>query len=335
MPNSNIDHAFTARARTGASFEPTYAGALSFMRRKYTKDVKGADAVVWGIPFDAAVTNRPGARFGPQAIRRASTILDNDPQYPFSRDLFEHLAVVDYGDCLLDSGNHQKTPATIEREAAKILKSGAFLLSLGGDHFVTWPLLKAHAAIHGPLAMVQFDAHQDTWPDDGKRIDHGSFVGRAVKEGIIDPDRSIQIGIRTHAPDTFGIKILYGHEVEEMRPSDIAYAIVDRTGGKKAYVTFDIDCLDPAFAPGTGTPVAGGPSSAKILSVLRQINQVDIVGADVVEVAPAYDHADITAIAGSTVAMHYLGLLAERKARLEELNSGNHTVAALNQASGI
>ncbi|TIX80969.1 MAG: agmatinase, partial [Mesorhizobium sp.] len=114
MPNSNIDHAFTARARTGASFEPTYAGALSFMRRKYTKDVKGADAVVWGIPFDAAVTNRPGARFGPQAIRRASTILDNDPQYPFSRDLFEHLAVVDYGDCLLDSGNHQKTPATIE-----------------------------------------------------------------------------------------------------------------------------------------------------------------------------------------------------------------------------
>ncbi|TIV96173.1 MAG: agmatinase, partial [Mesorhizobium sp.] len=181
MANKEIDHAFTARSKTGASFEPTYAGALSFMRRKYTKDVKGADAVVWGIPFDAAVTNRPGARFGPQAIRRASAILDNDPQYPFSRDLFEQLAVVDYGDCLLDSGNHQKTPATIEREAAKILKSGAFLLTLGGDHFVTWPLLKAHAAIHGPLALVQFDAHQDTWPDDGKRIDHGSFVARAVR----------------------------------------------------------------------------------------------------------------------------------------------------------
>ncbi len=115
MPNRNIDHAFTARGKMGASFEPTYAGALSFMRRKYTKDLKGADAVVWGIPFDAAVTNRPGARFGPQAIRRASAILDNDPQYPFSRDLFEQLAVVDYGDCLLDSGNHQKTPGTIER----------------------------------------------------------------------------------------------------------------------------------------------------------------------------------------------------------------------------
>jgi agmatinase len=188
-------------------------------------------------------------------------------------------------------------------------------LTLGGDHFVTWPVLKAHAAIHGPMALVQFDAHQDTWPDDGKRIDHGSFVARAVKDGIIDPDRSIQIGIRTHAPDDCGIKILYGHEVEEMRTADIAYAIAERTGGKKTYVTFDIDCLDPAFAPGTGTPVAGGPSSAKILSVLRQMTQIDIVGADIVEVAPAYDHADITAIAGSTVAMHYLGLLAEKKAR--------------------
>jgi len=333
MPARTMDHAFTATRNVGRADDPTYAGALSFMRRRYTKNVKGADAVVWGIPFDAAVTNRPGARFGPQAIRRAAAIFDNDPQYPFNRQLFETMAVVDYGDCLLDTGNHQKTPAIIEREAAKLLKSGAFLLSLGGDHFVTWPLLKAHAAIHGPLAMVQFDAHQDTWDDDGKRIDHGSFVARAVREGIIDPDRSIQIGIRTHAPEDFGIKILYGHEVEEMRAADIAYAIVERTGGRKTYLTFDIDCLDPAFAPGTGTPVAGGPSSAKILSVLRQLNQIDIVGADVVEVAPAYDHADITAIAGATVAMHYLGLLAERKARLENMN--NHTVADVNHASGI
>jgi agmatinase len=315
MPSTTIDNAFTATNRTGSSIEPTYAGALSFMRRRYTKTIRGADAVVWGIPFDAAVSNRPGARFGPQAIRRASAIFDGDPQYPFHRDPFENLNVVDYGDCLLDFGDHQKTPGRIEREARKILKSGAFLLSLGGDHFVTWPLLKAHAEIHGPLALVQFDAHQDTWFDDGKRIDHGSFVARAVRDGVIDPDRSIQIGIRTHAPDTFGIKILHGHEVEEMRASDIAYAIVERTGGHKAYVTFDIDCLDPAFAPGTGTPVSGGPSSSKMLSVLRQLAQIEIVGADVVEVAPAYDHADITAIAGATVAQHYLGLVAERKHR--------------------
>jgi agmatinase len=315
MPGSSIDHAFAATKNTGRASDPTYAGALSFMRRRYTKNVKGADVVIWGIPFDAAVSNRPGARFGPQAIRRASAIFDNDPQYPFHRDLFETLAVVDYGDVRLDYGNHQKTPATIEREATKLLKSGAFLLSLGGDHYVTWPLLKAHAAVHGPLALVQFDAHQDTWFDEDKRIDHGSFVARAVRAGLIDPDRSIQIGIRTHAPDDFGIKILYGHEVEEMRASDIAYTITERTGGKKTYVTFDIDCLDPAFAPGTGTPVAGGPSSAKMFSALRQLNKIDIVGADVVEVAPAYDHADITAIAGSTVAQLYLGLLAERKAR--------------------
>lgn len=315
MPASSIDHSFTATRLTGRASDPTYAGALSFMRRKFTKNINGAEAIVWGIPFDAAVSNRPGARFGPQAIRRASAIFDNDPQYPFDRDLFESLAVIDYGDCRLDYGNHQNTPALIERGAAKLLKSGAFLLSLGGDHYVTWPLLKAHAALHGPLALVQFDAHQDTWFDSDKRIDHGSFVARAVRAGIIDPNRSIQVGIRTHAPDSFGIKILYGHEVEEMRASDIAYAITERTDGQKSYVTFDIDCLDPAFAPGTGTPVAGGPSSAKMLSVLRQMTKVNIVGADVVEVAPPYDHADITAIAGSTVAMHYLGLLAERKAR--------------------
>ena len=315
MPSNAIDRAFTAKKPAGSEPEPTYAGALSFMRRKYSKDVRGTDAVIWGIPFDAAVSNRPGARFGPQAIRRASAIFDVDPQYPFNRDSFEQMSVVDYGDCLLDYGNHQKTPQAIEREANKILKQAGFLLSLGGDHFVTWPLLKAHAAKHGPLALVQFDAHQDTWFDDDKRIDHGSFVARAVRAGIIDPSRSIQIGIRTHAPEDCGIRILYGYDVEEMSAAEIAKAIKERVGDNKTYITFDIDCLDPAYAPGTGTPVAGGPSSAKILSVLRQLAGVNMVGADVVEVAPAYDHADITAIAGATVAMHYLALLSEQISR--------------------
>ncbi len=313
MPSKSIDNAFTAKSLKGAASDPTHAGALSFMRRRYGKKLKGADAVVWGIPFDSAVSNRPGARFGPQAIRRASAIFDNDPQYPFSLDLFETLAVLDYGDCLLDYGNHASTPARIEREAAKIIGEGAFLLSLGGDHYVTWPLLKAHAARYGRLALVQFDAHQDTWPDDGRRIDHGSFVGRAVKDGLIDPSRSIQIGIRTHAPEDCGIRMIHGHEVEEMSAGQIARAILDHVGQGPAYVTFDIDCLDPAFAPGTGTPVAGGPSSAKMLSTLRQLGPLDIVGADVVEVAPAYDHSDVTAIAGATIAMYYLGLLAEKR----------------------
>ncbi len=314
MANKTIDHAFTAQSLTSAASDPTFAGALSFMRRRFTKDLTGADAVVWGIPFDAATSNRPGTRFGPQAIRRASAIFDNDPQYPFQRDLFAEMAVIDYGDCLLDYGNHQDTPAAIERQASTILDSGAFLLTLGGDHYVTWPLLKAHVDRHGPLALVQFDAHQDTWLDDERRIDHGSFVARAVRAGLIDPDRSIQIGIRTHAPEDFGIHLLYGHQVEEMSAADIASTIIAHTKGSPAYLTFDIDCLDPAFAPGTGTPVAGGPSSAKILSVLQRLKQLDIRGADVVEVSPPYDHADITAIAGATVAMYMLGLHAERRA---------------------
>ena len=313
MANKSIDHAFTAASLTSAATDPTFAGALSFMRRRFTKELAGVDAVVWGIPFDAATSNRPGARFGPQAIRRASAIFDNDPQYPFHRELFADMAVIDYGDCLLDYGNHAETPAAIERQAAAIVDGGAFLLSLGGDHFVTWPLLKAHAAKHGPLALVHFDAHQDTWSDDGRRIDHGSFVGRAVRDGLIDPDRSIQIGIRTHAPEDFGIEIVYGHQVEEMTAADIASHIVSHTKGSPVYLTFDIDCLDPAYAPGTGTPVAGGPSSAKMLSVLQRLHQLDIRGGDVVEVAPAYDHADVTAIAGATVAMYMLGLHAERR----------------------
>ncbi|PZM16878.1 agmatinase [Rhizobium tubonense] len=313
MANKSIDHAFTAGELRSAASDPTFAGALSFMRRRFTKQLDGADAVVWGIPFDAATSNRPGARFGPQAMRRASAIFDNDPQYPFNRDLFAEMAVIDYGDCLLDYGNHQDTPDAIERQANIILDSGAFLLTLGGDHFVTWPLLKAHAARHGPLALVQFDAHQDTWPDNNGRIDHGSFVARAVQEGLIDPDRSIQIGVRTHAPEDCGIRILYGHELEDMSAAEIASHIISHTKGAAAYLTFDIDCLDPAFAPGTGTPVSGGPSSAKILAVLQRLHQLDIRGADVVEVAPAYDHADITAIAGATVAMYMLGLNAERR----------------------
>src|SRR5215475_6098371 len=145
----HTDNAIFGDLRGGAQ-EPTYGGVLSFMRRRFTKDLAGVDAVVWGIPFDAATSNRPGARFGPQAIRRASAIFDNDPQYPFNRELFAEMAAIDYGDCLLDYGNHQQTPAAIERQASVILDSGAFLLTLGGDHYVTWPLLKAHAAKHGP-----------------------------------------------------------------------------------------------------------------------------------------------------------------------------------------
>jgi agmatinase len=293
--------------------EPAFSGALSFMRRRYSRVLDGIDAVVWGIPFDQATSNRPGARFGPRAIRRASEIFEGDPQYPFRADPFTTLAVIDYGDCAIDFSRPMEAAAHIERQAAAIIASGAYLLSLGGDHFVTYPLLKAFVARHGPLALVQFDAHQDTWDDKPDLISHGSFVGRAVQEGLIDAGRSIQVGIRSHAPQDFGIAMITAGDIDALGPQGVAERILATVGSGKAYLTFDIDCLDPAFAPGTGTPVAGGLSSREALAIIRALGTLDIVGADVVEVAPAYDHADITAIAAATVAMYALGLLAERR----------------------
>ena len=307
------DNAVFRKEILGGAPEPTYGGVLSFMRRRLSRDLAGVDVAVWGIPFDAAVSNRPGARFGPQGVRRASAIFDGDPQYPFGADPFEALAVVDYGDCSLDYARHAEVPAAIEAQARGVIDEGAMLLSIGGDHFVTWPLLKAHAARHGPLALVHFDAHQDTWHDDEGRIDHGSFVGRAVREGLVVPERSIQVGIRTHAPEDFGIEIIDGEGIALLGVTGVVERVLARVGAHKAYVTFDIDCLDPAFAPGTGTPVSGGPTSREALMIIRRLGGLTVVGADLVEVAPAYDHADITSIAGATVLQHYLGLIAEAK----------------------
>jgi len=309
----DTDCAVYAKSLLGGSHEPMYGGVLSFMRRKLTRNLAGVDVAVWGIPFDAATSNRPGARFGPQGVRRASAILEGDPQYPFRADPFESLAVIDYGDCALDYGRHADAPSQIEGQASEVVQAGVTLLSIGGDHYVTWPLLKAHAKKYGPMALVQFDAHQDTWFDEEERIDHGSFVARAVKEGIVRPDRSIQIGIRTHAPETCGLEIIYGEDVADLGVGGVVERIKARVGDARVYVSFDIDCLDPAFAPGTGTPVAGGLSSREALMILSRLGGLDVVGADVVEVAPAYDHADITSIAGAAVMQHYLGLFAARR----------------------
>lgn len=311
------DNAFTRQSIKGGTPEPTYAGALSFMRRKYTRDLAGVEVAVWGVPFDSAVTNRPGTRLGPRGIREASAIMDNDPQYPFGFDIFQDMAVIDYGDCLFDFGRPWEIPSKMVEQARTVIEAGVHLFSMGGDHFITYPMIKAHAERYGPLALVQFDAHQDTWDDDGERIDHGTMITRAVREGLIDTDHSIQVGIRTHAPDDFGIEILYGLDVAAMSVDAVIERIKNRVANKKTYFSFDIDCLDPAFAPGTGTPVSGGPTSAQALSIVRGLGEVNFVGGDVVEVSPPYDHANITAIAGSSVAMMYLGLLAEKKRRLQ------------------
>jgi agmatinase len=289
---------------------PAYGGVLSFMRRRLTRDLAGVDVCVWGIPFDAAVSNRPGARYGPQGVRRASAMLAGDPPYGFAADPMDQLAVVDYGDCSLDYGYHADAPRQIERQAREVVDAGVTLLSIGGDHYVTWPLLAAHAKRHGPMAVVQFDAHQDTWFEADERIDHGSWAARAVRAGIVLPERSIQIGIRTCAPEAYGIEVLYADDVASLGVDGVVERVRERVGDAKVYVTFDIDGLDPAFAPGTGAPVAGGLTSREALAILRRLGGLDIVGGDVVEVCPPFDHADMTSLAGAMVVQQYLGLLA-------------------------
>ena len=307
------DNAFLGASLYGQAVEPTYAGALSFLRRRYTRDLAGVDVAVLGVPLDTTTSNRSGTRFGPQAIRRASAFLDGVPFYPFGFDPFARLAVVDYGDCVWDYGRPETMPGAIYEQAKGILDTGTHLVTLGGDHFLTYPLLRAHAERHGPLALVQFDAHQDTWDDDGTRIDHGTMITRAVRDGLIDPARSIQVGIRTVAHAELGLEVLGAAEAAEIGVAGVTTRIAARVGASRAYLTFDIDCLDPAFAPGTGTPVCGGLSSGEALRVLRGLGGLDIVGMDVVEVSPPYDHADITALAAATIAQHYLCVLAERR----------------------
>jgi agmatinase len=308
------DHAFTASDIKGPKVEPTFAGALSFLRCRYTKDLAGVDVAVTGIPLDTATTNRPGARFGPRAIRAASSQIAWTRPYGCPFDPLEKLAVVDYGDCLWDHGRPEGIPAVIEAHADAILASGAAMLSLGGDHFLSYPVLKAHAKKHGPLSLIHFDAHSDTWKDaeGAGRVDHGTMFYHAAREGLVNPKRSVQIGLRTHNDDLMGFNVLDADWVHANGAAAAAAEACRIVGGSKAYLTFDIDCLDPAFAPGTGTPVAGGLSSAQALAIVKGLAGIDFVGMDVVEVAPAYDVADITALAAAHLAHEWLVLFAVR-----------------------
>ncbi|GGE45907.1 agmatinase [Agaricicola taiwanensis] len=309
-----VDRALDLEFRYGQSTEPNYSGAVSFLRRPY-RSASDADVAVWGVPLDVAVSNRPGTRFGPRAIREASTILDGDPIYPFGVDAFAEMAVVDTGDAAFDHGRPEEIPAAIEAQARERLRSGTQLVTLGGDHFITYPILRALVARLGtPIALIHFDAHQDTWPDDGDRIDHGTFVRRVVREGLIIPERSIQIGIRTHAPEDLGIARVDGFEFDELGALAAASRILGHVKDAPAYITFDIDALDPAFAPGTGTPVCGGLSTREAQACLMSLGSLDLKGFDIVEVSPPYDHAGITSLAGAMLAQTYLSLLAARKA---------------------
>jgi agmatinase len=313
VDKKNTDNAIMRTGLYGTTPEPTYAGVLSFSRRKYTRDLTGVDLAVTGIPLDTATTNRPGARFGPRAIRAASCIVAWAKPYGLEFDPFDRLAVIDYGDCFLEFGRPQNVPAQIEEHAWQIIGKGPGLLSLGGDHFVAYPLIRAHARKHGaPLSLLHFDAHSDTWADEAGRIDHGTMFFHAVREGLIDPARSVQIGLRTHNDDSLGFNILDAAWVHEHGVSEVIRVTRKILGDQPVYLSFDIDCLDPSYAPGTGTPVCGGLSSYQALSVLRGLSGIRLVGMDMVEVAPAYDVGEITALAASQLAMEMIALYASR-----------------------
>jgi agmatinase len=316
------DDAFMRKDIKGTNWEPTYAGALSFMRRKYSRDLAGVDIAVTGVPFDQAVSHRPGTRFGPEGIRRASAENAWGPFWPWNFDPFDTLAVVDYGDCFFDWGKKENFPETLEKHAAAIIATGTEMVTLGGDHYISYPLLKAHAKKHGPLALVHFDAHRDVEVDNGGRIDHGTMFGYAVREGLIDPHKSVQLGIRTTfvGETTMGFRIIYADEVHDSTSQQLADIIRKKVGTSKAYLTFDIDCLDPGIAPGTGTPIPGGLTYHQAASVIRKLTDVNFVAMDMVEVSPPYDHSDITSGNAASLIMEYICLRAWQKgARAEAM----------------
>ena len=293
----------------GSSQELLFGGLPTFMRRRYSQDLSDIDIAVLGIPCDLATSFRPGARFGPSAIRTASVDMAWwDKQFHWDFNHFNRLAIVDYGDVQFEYGNPADLVEKTQKSVAGILDKGCELLCLGGDHFVSLPVIREHAKIHGPLSLVHFDAHTDT-DSHGNTYDHGSMFHHAVEEGIVDPTRSVQIGIRTEydkKKDRFVVlSAPWVHDhgtkvtIEEIR------RVVEN---HKTYLTFDIDCLDPAFAPGTGTPVVGGLSSAQALSIMRGLTGINFIGMDVVEVSPTYDSSAITAFAASQLALEYLCL---------------------------
>ncbi|MCP4688099.1 MAG: agmatinase [Desulfobacterales bacterium] len=313
MANDEIDHAITAEGLYGLGEEPTYSGVLSFMRRKYTKELAGVDVAVCGVPLDLMVTNRPGARFGPAAIRKASAHLAWAQPWPWPFDPFERLAVIDHGDCLLDPGKPETITDAIAAHARGVIAADVTMLTLGGDHYVTYPLLKAHAEKYGRLSLIHFDAHSDTWEEEEKRLDHGTMFFHACKEGLIDPGGSIQIGLRTHNENTHGFNIIHAPDVMKNGAEAVAAEIRRVVGDNNVYLTFDVDCLDPAHAPGTGTPVPGGLTSLAALEIIRGLGGLAFVGMDVVEVCPPYDVSDITALAGATIAAELICALAETR----------------------
>ncbi|MCX7299573.1 MAG: agmatinase [Rhodobacterales bacterium] len=306
---NQVDQAFTRDDLKGNSFENAFGGATSFLRRRYTKDLTGVDLAITGVPFDQAVTHRPGTRFGPRAIREASTLQPYDPPFGWPFNPLAEFAVADYGDLAFDYAQTSAFPGALTAHIAGILTAGPGTVVLGGDHYITFPILRAYAERFGPVSVIHFDAHSDLWEDDDlTRIDHGTMMYKAVKTGLVDVASSVQIGIRTVTEDYLGFNVIDARTVHERGVAWVADRVKAIVGVRPVYVTFDIDALDPAFAPGTGTPVWGGLASWQAAAILRDLAGINMVGGDVVEVSPPYDTTGATAIAGAHVATELMCL---------------------------
>jgi agmatinase len=297
-----------------------FAGTASFMKLPYGRSIKGADIVIAGIPYDGGTSNRPGARLGPRSVREQSAYATElQPVHPWGYKLRDRLDLRDFGDITPPpgSGCTEIMLGLAESAAKGILAGGASLLVLGGDHSVSYGPIRAAAARFGKLALIHLDAHQDCLPSDGfapglRLVNHATFSYDLAAEGRIAPEKSTQAYIRTYMPPIGqnGYMVVHADAAMEMGPEKLAGEIKRRVGNAPAYLSLDIDALDPAYAPGTGTPVPGGPSSAVLRRFLKALEGVNIVAADLVEVNPSYDPAQVTAIAAAYLAIDLIHLLA-------------------------
>ncbi|UMP03990.1 agmatinase [Amycolatopsis sp. EV170708-02-1] len=297
---------------------PRFAGFATFARLPRLDQVAHADVAVVGVPFDAGVSYRPGARFGPSALREASRLLR--PYHPeLDVSPFAETQVADAGDIALNPFNIGEAIETLQSEAEALTADGTRLVTVGGDHTIALPLLRAAAKKHGPVALLHFDAHLDTWDTYfGEPYTHGTPFRRASEEGILDTEALSHVGTRgplygkrdLEEDRRLGFGIVTSGDVMRRGVAETVDALRQRIGGRPLYISVDIDVLDPAHAPGTGTPEAGGMTSRELLEILRGLRDCNLIGADVVELAPAYDHAEITAIAASHVAYDLVSLLS-------------------------
>lgn len=303
---------------------PRYAGLTTFARLPRLEDVQDYDVAVVGVPFDSGVTYRPGARFGPAHIRQASRLLR--PYNPaLDAQPFRDAQIVDAGDIAANPFDIEEAiQQTRAGLAALMTSTGRPVLSLGGDHTIALPALQAVHAVHGPVALVHFDAHLDTWDTYfDAPYTHGTPFRRASEQGLIVKGSSAHVGIRGSLYDRqdllddteLGFTVVHCRDIDRIGIDGILSRVIERVGEHPVYISIDIDVLDPAFAPATGTPEAGGMTSRELLAVLRGLNGLRLVGADIVEVSPAYDHAEITAVAAANVAYELLTIMAGQVAR--------------------